>query len=231
MPTLQRTVTTAAALALAAGLLIGCDKKKEQQPVAAAPAPVKAVDPMEGIDLDAKVQWPEKHRPNTPEQAQAIAALANAIARGDAEGAKGVLAESDREVLANLIEFGDWASQTKGIEAVRVCVLTEGDDKKSFTLGLGVQDKQAAYMLAWKGNQSENGTAWSISGMAIVPTTAASVAMLDDAELVAPTVAAAAVERAIFNDPKPGDKKSDADPGTSNEPPQKRSPFEKPRDE
>lgn len=211
----------------------GCDSKKEApQQSAPAPVAVQSVDPMEGIQLDAKVTWPEKFTATTPEQARAIAALANALARGDADAAKGVLEQSDRDVLQDLMTFGDWADETKGLQAVRVCVLNHADDKRGVTLGLGVQDAMGAYMLAWTGAETDSN--WVFTGMAIQPVTAASVAMLDGAELKAPVVAAAAVEGRLKIAANPGDeaKKTGNGPGggaPGGEPP--RTPFQKPRDE
>jgi hypothetical protein len=190
-------------LLLAAGVVVpGCGKKEEAAP---APAPVaaKVVDPMEGIDLNAKVQWPDKYRASSAAQAQAIAALANAIASGDGEKAKGVLETADRDLLADMMALGEWSSQTGGVEAVRVCVLKESDDKTHVTLGLGVQDSLGAYMIAWKAPAS--GDAVTFTGMAIQPVTAASVAMLDDAELKAPMVAEAVKETKIASSANPAD--------------------------
>lgn len=199
-----RTALPCVMLLLAAGsVLPGCGKKEEAAPQTAAPVTAKIEDPMEGIDLHAKVQWPDKYRPSTAAQAQAIAALANALASGDAEKAKGVLDGADRDLLNDMIALGEWASQTGGIDAVRVCVLKEADDKTHLTLGLGVQDSLGAYMLAWKAPLA--GDAVVFSGMAIQPVTAASVAMLDDAELKAPSVAEAVKETKIASTVNPGD--------------------------
>lgn len=226
----RHTLLTVTVLALVGGApLVGCEKKAPKAPeTAAAPAAPKAVDPMEGIAdiLDAKVQWPDKYPATTPEQAQAVAALANAIAKGDAESAKSVIDEPDREVLQGLIDFGDWASQTRGVQAVRVCVFTEGDDKKTLTLGLGVQDATGAYMIAWKGTEHE-GPAWVFSGMAIEPVTAASVAMLDGATLRAPVLTAAAVEKKLNEVEKPKGAGADAATG-GGAPPPSNNPFRKP---
>lgn len=219
-------------LLLAAGVVVpGCGKKEEAAPQAAAVA-AKAEDPMEGIAglLHAKVQWPEKYRASSAVQAQAIVALANAIASGDAEKAKGVLETADRDLLADMIALGEWTSQTGGVEGVRVCVLKESDDKTSVTLGLGVQDSLGAYMIAWK---APSGTdAVTFTGMAIQPVTAAAVAMLDDAELKAPVVAEAVRETKIASTANPADiaAKEAGGGGSSPETPVNR-PFSKPSGE
>lgn len=218
-------------LAAATVALSGCDKKEEKQQ-AAAPVAVRAVDPMEGIELHAKVQWPDKYRPASAAQAQAIASLLNALASGDAEKAKAVLEAADREVLADMIAFGEWTGETGGLEAVRVCVLKESDDKTALTLGIGVQDSLGAYILAWKA--APGADPMTFSGMAIQPVTAASVAMLDDAELVPPVIASAAVETKLTSTANPADVASSSSssggggPGESAPP---RRPFEKPSGE
>lgn len=195
------------AVAACALTLGGCDKKEAPQQAAPAPVATRPADPMDGIELHPKVRWAaDKYAPISPEQAQAIASLANALASGDADKAKSVLEAADQAVLADLIAFGEWADQTKGIEEVRVCVLSQNEDK-TVSLGLGVQDALGAYMVAWKG--ADAGSAWVFSGMAIEPVTAASTAMLEGAELKAPVIAGAAVETQIVaaKNPAAADKK------------------------
>ncbi len=219
-------------LLVAAGAVMpGCGKKEEAAPQASAPVVARVEDPMEGIELHAKVQWPDKYRASSAAQAQAIAALANAIAGGDAEKAKGVLDAADRELLSDMIALGEWTSQTGGIDAVRVCVLKESDDKTQLTLGLGVQDSLGAYVLAWKAPLGAEGV--TFSGMAIQPVTAASVAMLDDAELRPPVVAEAVKETKIASSVNPADiaKKEaggSSSPGGGDSPGR---PFQKPPSE
>ncbi|MFM9957487.1 MAG: hypothetical protein ACKVZJ_05395 [Phycisphaerales bacterium] len=219
-----------ASLVLAALMLPGCGKQ-EEAPQQAAPVAVREADPMEGITLHAKVQWnTEKYRPANAAQAQAVAALANALASGNADDAKGVLDEADRALLADMIALGEWTSQTGGIEAVRVCVLKESEDKAVLTLGLGIQDALGAYVLAWRGNNSASPI--TFSGMAIQPVTADAVAMLDDAELRPPQIAAAAVETKITKAVDPGDvaaSSSSSSPGEG--PAAPRRPFQKPSGE
>lgn len=223
-------------LAAACGLmLVGCDKREAPQQAAPAPVVSKPVDPMDGIELHPKVRWAaDKYVPVSPEQAQAIAALANALAAGDADKAKSVLDSADQAVLSDLIAYGEWADQTTGIEEVRVCVLSQNEDK-TVSLGLGLQDALGAYMVAWKG--SDSGSAWVFSGMAIEPITAASAAMLEGAELRAPVIAGAAVETQIVTAKNPnaaekkeggGSSPSGAEPGEDERDKPSERPFSKP---
>ncbi len=168
-----------------AAALVGCEKKAPPPP----PPVVTNTEPaepewfIEDLDMDARVQFPQGKAPSSQELAQAVADLASAIASGDDASMQPLLDVADREGLKDLVGAGDWKSATTGIEAVRVCVLTEAEDKKSATVGLGVQDKDGAFMLAWTADQS--GT-WRFRGMAILPMMAERVAMLDDRELLEP---------------------------------------------
>ena len=214
--------------AVLAAVVAGCGKK-EPPPAPPPPPVVRQVDPFDGLDMDPKLQFPDKVKPSTHELAEAVVALGNALAKGDAAKAEAVLDASDKAILKELVDLGDWADQTKGIQAVRVCVLIEGDDKNSCKLGLGVEDSLGAYMLAWKGSKS--GPSWIFSGMAIQPLTAARVSMLDGVELAPPTIASAAKEVKILTTPKADDKSpggggggGDSPGGPSNEP----DPYKKP---
>lgn len=226
---MNRSIAVSASMLAAAAMLPGCGKKEDQSQQTSAPVAVKVADPMDGITLHAKVQWPDKYKPATAAQAQAVAALANALASGDAELAKGVLDQADRDLLADMIALGEWTSQTGGIEAVRVCVLRETEDKATLILGLGVQDALGAYMLAWNGNNGADPI--TFAGMAIQPVTASAVAMLDDAELKPPVIAAAAVETKIAQTINPADVASAASgggPGGDAPSGPARRPFQKP---
>lgn len=157
----------------------GCSKEEEKtEPVAVAP-PVREVDPLEDLDMDYRVQFAEACKPSTRELAEAIAKMASAIATGDEEGLKSVLAADDVPILVSLVNDGEWKSGTTNIEAVRVCVLEENEG--TVKLGLGIQDKAGAYMLGWTGSQE--GGSWVFKGLAIKPIEAARVAMLDGATL------------------------------------------------
>lgn len=224
---------TLAALAgaIALGAVAGCEKKAPPPPpVVTSTAPPAPTWSLEDIDMDARVQFPEGKVPSSLELAEAVAALASAIASGDEKGMSEVLDATDREVLRDLVGSGEWKSGTSGIEAVRVCVLSEGDDKKSATLGLGVQDKDGAFMLAWTGREA--GT-WRFQGMAIMPLLADRVAMLDDQALLEPSLefGTAVAAKPEDKNNKPDEPEDTAPDPSYDEPvfnPPSDSPFNKP---
>lgn len=164
--------------------LTGCEKKKEAPPpvVTAPPPPPAPVVHLDDIKMDPRVQFPDTRLPSTQELAEAIASLANAIAKGDSAALGSLLDDADRTVLKDMDSAGEFKRGTSGIEAVRVSVLRESDDKQSAEVGLGIQDKEGAYLLGWKGVLA-NGS-WTFHAMAIAPTSAARVSMLDDEEMI-----------------------------------------------
>lgn len=166
-----------------------CDKKKEEQaPVAYTPPPPPPPDPMEGLKLDPRVQFPQERAPTTPELAQAVATLASALAKGDAPGAKSVLDAEARAIVDEMVEAGQWEAGTKGIEAVRVCILKEQAEASIATVGLGIQDARGAYLLAWRGSNVSG--AWEFEPMPLDETEATQVALLDEAQLLSRTLPA-----------------------------------------
>ncbi len=180
-PTPARLVALAAMGAMV--FSTACSKEEE----APAPQPVqrkavvKQVDPLENLQLDPRVQFPRERAPASPEQAKAVADLANAVATGDDSSLSGMLDRPMRAVLEDLVASGDWGSSTSGIEVVRVVSL-EGDDTQ-FSVGLGVQDPDGAYLLAWEGRAE--GDTWIFSGLAAEDVTAPRASDLDGASLVA----------------------------------------------
>lgn len=175
-------------LALLAGTLAGCEKKKAPPPPPPPPAPV-AVAPtwsLEDIAMDPRVQFPENRTPSTRELAEAIAKLATAIITGNDRDMTTLLDPIDHAVMSDLVSSGGWTDGTTGIEAIRVCVLEEGEGKTTCRLGLGVQDKLGAYLLAWSG--ASGGGQWTFQGLAIVPQFAERVAALDGASMIEPSV-------------------------------------------
>ncbi|MEM8835119.1 MAG: hypothetical protein AAGD00_04790 [Planctomycetota bacterium] len=175
--------TTVFILSLLAPLLVACGGGEEEAPPPPPPPPPpKPQFTLEDLDLDPRVQFPNQREPESFELAEAIAELANALVRGDADAFKRVLASGDRDVLDTLLEVGAWETETEDIELVRVAVLEETDE--SVRIGLAVQDPSGAYMLAWTARDSGG---WKFSGMPIAPVEGASVLDIDGAELVAPS--------------------------------------------
>jgi hypothetical protein len=173
---------------MAGSMLTACEKKKAPPPPPPPPAPV-AVGPdwtLEDIAMDPRVQFPENRTPSTRELAEAIAQLATAIITGNDRDMTDLLDPIDHAVMSDLVSTGGWKDGTTGIEAVRVCVLEEGEGKTTCRLGLGVQDPLGAYLLAWTGASSDG--RWTFQGLAIVPQIADRVAALDGASLIEPAI-------------------------------------------
>jgi len=209
-----RLLTLSAAAGVAA--LAGCEKKAPPPPppVVTTSAPAEPAWFIEDLDMDARVQFPQGKAPSSQTLAQAVADLASAIASGDDKSMQPLLDVADREVLRDLVGSGDWKSATAGIEAVRVCVLTESEDKSTATVGLGVQDKDGAFMLAWTATGTSS---WRFQGMSILPMMAERVAMLDDRDLLEPpfdittAIAAKPEDRPREDEEKPSEPEPDDD--------------------
>lgn len=168
---------------LVAPLLVACGGGEEEAPPPPPPPPPpKPQFSLEDLQLDPRVQFPDQREPESFELAEAIAELANALVRGDADAFKRVLASGDRDVLDTLVETGAWETETENIELVRVAVLEEADE--GVRIGLAVQDPTGAYMLAWTARESAG---WKFAGMPIAPVEGASVLDIDGAELVEPS--------------------------------------------
>ncbi len=143
---------------LAGALVLGaCDKKaplagapEQQQAPAPQPQPAPA-DPREGLALPPKVAFAPGARPETREQAQAAAALAGALASGDAAGLRALLDEPARAVLDEHPGSGAWTDSTQNIQQVRICAVEPSEN--AMRLGLAVQDGSGAYLLAGDGRE------------------------------------------------------------------------------
>ncbi len=132
--------------------------------------------------MDPRVQFPETREPSTRELAMAIADLASALISGDDAIMADLLDDKGKAVLRELKANGQWRAATSRLEAVRVCVLEENDDR--CVLGLGLQDPDGAYILAWSGQKQGEG--WTFSPLPVRDIEQPSVAMLDGVPLDAP---------------------------------------------
>lgn len=172
-----------AALALAFGLALGaCGEKKVEAPAPAPPPPPPPPRQVTASELtmDPRVQFPETTLPTDRELAQAVAGLASAIVKGDADALHAMLDEAASGVLRSLQDSGEWKTSTKDIEAVRVVALESGEGGAA-KVGLGVQSAKGAYLLAWAGQES-NGS-WVFTGLPIESRSATRVADLDGVAL------------------------------------------------
>lgn len=190
-------VLSTGVLLIGVGVSSGCGK--EEPPPAPPPPPaVVRVDPMAGISLDPRVQWPDDREAWTPELAEAIADLANSIAKGDLDTMQAVLGPLGRRVFA--ITFGEdtQAISRDGLEAVRVCVLHELEDGQA-ELGLGVQDETGAYLTGWIGREDGAGR-WVFEPAPCASVTAERVSLLDSDRLPEPTLGTVALLRVDVDD-------------------------------
>jgi len=203
-------------------LLAGCSEKPEEQTQApVAPAPAPKVYPLEEIDLDPRVQFPQEKEPSTVELAQAVADLGAAIANGDSDLFAELVQREDREILGWLVEHEKWP-EGSGIELVRVCVLNETDS--GVELGLGVQDSEGAFLLGWRGVQSDND--WTFSAAPVAYEPADRVAELDAPSLPYPTIAPPETFVAEVQWEEEEEKKSSSSSTSGNQPDRR---FSKPK--
>ncbi|MEM1331233.1 MAG: hypothetical protein AAGG07_11790 [Planctomycetota bacterium] len=142
---------------------VGCgDGEPEPAPVVnrapppppPAPVPVELSTLMTQMSADPRVQFPQRLAPTSEDLARGVITLASAIASGDAASARTVLSADSQSLLDALVSSGDWASETEGVEAVRVVELS------SDALTLAVQDPRGAYPLVWS-IASEGGLAFT----------------------------------------------------------------------
>lgn len=194
-------LTGAAAMCLA---LTGCEDKSTlskgkgfEQPTqtveAAAPAEesappreeerqAPAVDALAGLDLNPKVEFPEFAEPSSKDIAEAVAELAGAIVEGDSRKLHQMLDTPNQAILDELVESGAWQDSTDSITNIRVCSLEE--DGHSIRVGLGVEDRDGAFLLGWSGERVGGG--WLFSGIALdTPASALIASELDGGSLAA----------------------------------------------
>src|SRR5262245_58454972 len=116
-----RTGTTMA-LCIAAGALTlglaGCGDDQPQQqaiqpppppPEVPAPPPVTSIeDLMAELNIDQRIALPEDKAPASDPERRAILTFFDAIARGNAQSLRGMLAVTDQLELDALVESGAW---------------------------------------------------------------------------------------------------------------------------
>lgn len=165
----------------------GCGKKAEEKPKQTyAPPPPPPLAPLEDLKMDPRVQFPQSREPSTRALAEGIAKLASAIVSGDEVSLAEMLDDTGNDVLNTLVNSGQWSKETKGIEAVRVCVLNEADGGATCQLGLGVQDEHGAFLLAWSGQR--RGDTWVFTPAPLKEIDGAQLAALDDASITPPSL-------------------------------------------
>jgi len=170
---LGRTMLSAVLLtALACSIALsasGCEKKKKKvaPPAPPPPAPVYVPPPpvdvgavIQQLQADARVQFPAEQAPADRTLAEGIVKLADRLAKGDSKGMKALLTPPAQNIVDELVSTGGWADATKNIEQVRVVTVSGASDERptSSLVGLAIQGKDGAYLLAWNGVRS--GDSW-----------------------------------------------------------------------
>jgi hypothetical protein len=129
----RRMLRTFCVVGLAVSMFIPACGKKEEPPPPPPPPPPPVVlpDPVDvqalrqELGADARVQIARNVNTSERELAEAVIRFANAWAKGDARALEGMLARSDRAILDDLRARGEWESETRKIEQVRIVFLTE----------------------------------------------------------------------------------------------------------
>ena len=164
------------AVAIPASTMVGCKQKKPPPPPPPPPPPAPVVpDPvqvdalMQAAKPDARVQFPQAKAPIDESLAKAVIALADTLAKGDADKLKGMLDDSKegKPTLEALVTSGEWDDSYKTIEAVRVVFLDPSPNDQtqatSASLALAVQEPGGAYIMGWSASRSGDG--WSFKGL------------------------------------------------------------------
>jgi hypothetical protein len=118
---------------LAASLFLpSCGKKPEPPPPPPPPPPQIVVpDPVDiqairqELGADARVQIARGVETTERDIAEAVIRFANAWAKGDANALRPMLARGDRAILDDLRSRGEWESEVRKIEQVRVVYLNQ----------------------------------------------------------------------------------------------------------
>ena len=219
------TILHVCALTVGASLLAaggGC-KKEEAPAQVVAPRPAAPAAPrwtIADLDMDPRVQFPDRAKPASEGLAQAAADFATALITGDQDAFGAMLSPDAKAVLTALKDSGDWAPATEELRAVRVCRIEETGE--SPVLALGIEDDFGATLLAWYIEGSEG--SWVFSPMAIDAPWAERVAMLDDAPLDPPLFDSGSASEAPIVVNLPDEKEDDKKPGRRGRPGPSRRP-------
>ncbi|MSR18154.1 MAG: hypothetical protein EXS00_03130 [Phycisphaerales bacterium] len=115
----------------ASTLMVSCAEEEEAAPVVVAPPPpppppplppaVKSIaDLMKELNIDPRVQLPEKYAPDTTEARIAVLTYFHAIVTGNHKDAGARMSDTDKIVLAELVEDGSWNNATSKLELIEL---------------------------------------------------------------------------------------------------------------
>ncbi len=160
----RKSVLIVLAATVALGVA-GCEKKKKAPPPPPPPPPPKVELPkpvdiqavLQEMKSDARVKFVEEQAPADRSLAEGAIKLANALAKGDATGLKGMLDSGSRAIVDELQSSGDWESETKVIEQVRIVAVSNTSDASptNSLVGMAIQAPGGAYLLAWNGTKQD----------------------------------------------------------------------------
>jgi len=180
-----RTLALAAVIALGAATPAACsDPPPETTPDPRPTGPVSLWS-IDDLEMDERVQFPERYLPATTraenqELAQAMADIATGILTGDNELLEQRLGPSDIMILEILTSSGELGEAANAVQAVRIVQFQEDD---TVDVGIAYENAAGAFLTAWSAPGPSNPT---FTAMAIEPQTAERLALLDDAELIPP---------------------------------------------
>ncbi len=161
----------------------GCGEEPPPPPPPPPPAPTGPDWTLDDIEMDERVQFPDKYTPSDESLAQAVATLASAIVDGDEREFQRLLSPSDARVLQLLTSSDAWDEATGDLRAIRVVRLDERPDGAA--VGLAYENRDGATLMGWVAAETGEGQ-WRFSSFAVTPRRADSVAALDDTELLPP---------------------------------------------
>ncbi len=197
---------------LGAALLVGCSSEEPEEQTYTPPPPPPPSWTLDDIDKHYLVQFPEEFKPETREMAQAMADLASGLVSGDEELLRmRIGASSDLMLIDLLLRENAWESGD--LKAARICNLDTDSDAGTPLVGIGLENNEGAYMLAWQANDAD-GT-WTFSSKAIQVPRATTVAMLDGAKMVSPIFDTGVLEEIPIDMPTQDDTGSGRGMGSS----------------
>jgi hypothetical protein len=174
-----------ATLLLSGGVtLVGCGE--EPAPPPPPPPPPVQTGPtwtIDELDMDERVEFPDRLQPQSESLAQAVADLATALISGDARLLRERLSPMDAPVLEALTGDGRWSRATSELQVVRVVRLDSTPEGAA--VGIAVQRPDGARLMGWAAMETSDGD-WRFRAMAIEPQEAPTATQLDDAELNPP---------------------------------------------
>ena len=181
----KRTLGLAALVSASFTMLAACsDPPPEPAPEPRQTVPVSLWS-IEDLEMDERVQFPERYLPSTTraenqELAQAMADIATGMLTGDNALLEKRLGPSDIMILEILTNSGELGEAANAVQAVRIVQFQQDD---TVDVGIAYENASGAFLTAWSAPGPDNPT---FAAMAIEPQTAERLAQLDDAELIPP---------------------------------------------